>query len=105
MVALVFTVCGCCLCEIYSLPPGTWKLRSEKIISGKAPLYPENAIMRIDASSKIVQVDKLVAGTVLAKDRMRISLSSDGRTMTQDTTGGDAKSGKAYHYVLVWDKQ
>ena len=61
--------------------------------------------MRLDGSSRLAEFDGLVPSSVIGHDRMRSVVSPDGRTLTQDTTGVEAESGKPYHYVLVWKKQ
>ncbi len=86
-------------------PAGTWKLSSERVIEGNAPSFPEGLVMRLDGSSRLAEFDGLVPSSVIGHDRMRSVVSPDGRTLTQDTTGVEAESGKPYHYVLVWKKQ
>jgi len=43
--------------------------------------------------------------SVIGHDRMKFTVSGDGKVLTQETKGVDDKTGKPYHYVLTWDKQ
>ena len=86
-------------------PPGTWKLNSEKVMVGNAPSFPEGVVMTLDGASRIAKFDGLVPSSAVRHDRMRFVVSPDGHTLTQDTTGLEAESGKPYRYVLVWKKQ
>ena len=100
------SVCGSFLNAAGTPPPaGTWKLISERVIEGNAPSFPEGVVMTLDGASRIAKFDGLVPSSVVGRDRMSSVVSPDGHTLTQDTTGVEAESGKPYHYVLVWKKQ
>ncbi len=86
-------------------PAGTWKLNSEKVMEGEAPSFPRDVVMRTDGSSRPVKFDKPLPASVVGQARMKVNVSPDGQTLTLDTTGVDAKSGKPYRYVLLWEKQ
>ncbi len=86
-------------------PQGTWKLRSQQVISGSAPSFPQGIVMTLDGSGKISRFDQPVPASVIGRDRMRFSVSPDGRVLTQEAKGIDEKSGKPYRYRLTWDKR
>jgi hypothetical protein len=86
-------------------PQGTWKLRSQRVIAGNPPAFRAGLVMRWDSAGKLVQLDHPVPASVIGHDRMKFSVSSNGRVLTQETRGADEKTGKAYRYVLTWDRQ
>src|SRR6185295_10427463 len=86
------------------LPVGTWTLASQTALEGNAPSFPQGITMRRDNASSVVQFDQTMPSTVANHDRMRFTESADGRTLTQETKGIDAKTGKPYRYVLIWRK-
>ena len=86
-------------------PQGTWKLRSQQVISGTAPSFPPGIVMTLDGAGRVSRFDQPVPASVIGRDRMRSTVSRDGRVLTQDAKGIDEKSGKPYRYKLTWDKR
>jgi hypothetical protein len=83
---------------------GTWKLSSERFIEGNAPSFPQRVVMKLDDSSRVAKFDKRIPSSVVGhtdkslpvsfvgNDRIKTKVSPDGRTLTWDTAGVDAKS-------------
>lgn len=88
-----------------SLPEGIWKLRSERIVAGAPPSFSPGLIMSLDRNGRVVRVNAPVPPSIVGHDRMKFTVSPDGRVLTQETKGSDQKTGKPYRYVLTWDKQ
>jgi|SRR6266446_10243537 len=89
---------------------GTWKLNSEHVLEGAAPSLSKAAVMRVqlNASGKPVTMTLEKGAPVVNHAGVSyygLTISPDGRTLTETKTGVDAKSGKYYHSVLVWEKQ
>ena len=61
--------------------------------------------MTLDGAGRVSRFDQPVPPSVIGRDRMRSSVSRDGRVLTQDAKGIDEKSGKPYRYKLTWDKR
>ncbi len=87
-----------------SLPPGTWKLRSQRTVAGNPPSYSPGLVLTYDGSGKLIRMTTSVPTSVVGHDRMKFSVSADGRVLTQESKGVDQK-GKPYRYVLTWDRQ
>ena len=103
IVALVLS--STVLAAATGLPPGTWKLRSQRTVSGTPPSFSPGLVMTVDATGKLIRLNDAVPAAIIGQDRMKFSVSPDGRVLTQDTKGLDKKTGKPYRYVLTWDKQ
>ena len=86
-------------------PPGTWKLRSQRTVSGNPPSFSPGLVMTVGATGKLIRLNDAVPAGIIGHDRMKFSVSADGRVLTQDTKGLDTKTRKPYRYVLTWDKQ
>jgi hypothetical protein len=84
---------------------GTWKLRSQRTIAGTPPSFSSGLIMSFDSMGKVTRFNAPVPPSIVRHDRMKFTVSADGRLLTQDTKGTDEKTGKPYRYVLTWDKQ
>lgn len=61
--------------------------------------------MSLDGDGKPARLNAPVPASVVGRDRMKFTVSADGRVLTQETKGVDEKTGKPYRYVLTWDKQ
>jgi hypothetical protein len=57
------------------------------------------------SNTRLARMDALVPASIVGRDRMRWTVSPDGRVLTQDTKGTDSTTAKPYRYVLTWDKQ
>lgn len=86
-------------------PQGTWKLRSQRTVAGKPPVFSSGLIMTLDSAGKVARLSAPVPASIVAHDRMKFSVSTDGRVLTQEARGVDDKTGKSYRYVLTWDRQ
>jgi hypothetical protein len=86
-------------------PQGTWKLRSQRTVSGTPPSFSPGLVMTVDATGKLIRLNEAIPAAIIGHDRMKFSVSADGRVLTQDTKGLDKKTRKPYRYVLTWDKQ
>lgn len=84
---------------------GTWKLRSQRTVAGTPPSFSTGLIMSFDSMGKVTRFNAPVPPSVVGHDRMRFTVSADGRVLIQETKGTDEKTGKPYRYVLTWDKQ
>ena len=84
---------GGCLCRFAHA-----REASQTALCGTLPL--EVSIMRIFAGPS-----SRCRASVIGHDRMKFTVSGDGKVLTQETKGVDDKTGKPYHYVLTWDKQ
>ncbi len=104
----VVAVSLCCSTAIAAgagQPPGTWKLRSQRTVSGAPPSFSPGLVMSVDGTGKLTRLSAPVPASIVGHDRMKFTVSADGRVLTQETKGVDQKSGKPYRYVLTWDKQ
>ena len=88
-----------------SQPQGTWKLRSQRTVTGTPPSFSPGLIMSLDSTGKLTRLSAPVPASIVGHDRMKFTVSADGRVLTQETKGVDDKTGKPYSYVLTWDKQ
>jgi hypothetical protein len=88
-----------------SQPQGTWKLRSQRTVTGTPPSFSPGLVMSLDATGKLTRLNAPVPASIVGHDRMRFTVSADGRVLTQEAKGVDEKTGKPYRYVLTWDKQ
>jgi hypothetical protein len=61
--------------------------------------------MSLDSTRKLTRLNAPVPASVVGHDRMKFTVSADGRVLTQETKGVDVKTGKPYRYVLTWDQQ
>ena len=86
------------------LPQGTWKLRSQRTVAGNPPSYSPGLVMTFDGSGKLTRMSTSAPTAIVGHDRMKFSVSADGRVLTQESKGVDQK-GKPYRYVLTWDRQ
>jgi len=86
-------------------PQGTWKLRSQRTVEGTPPSFSPGLVMSLDSTRKLAKFDAPAPASVVGRDRMKFTVSADGRVLTQETRGVDEKPGKPYRYVLTWDKQ
>jgi len=89
---------------------GTWKLNSEHVLEGAAPSVSKGAVMRVQLGESGKPLTMTVEKGAPVVNHVGVSyygltISPDGRTLTETKTGVDAKSGKYYHSVLVWEKQ
>jgi hypothetical protein len=84
---------------------GTWKLRSQRTVAGTPPSFSSGLIMSFDSMGKVTRFNAPVPPSIVRHDRMKFTVSADGRLLTQETKGTDEKTGKPYRYVLTWDKQ
>ena len=84
---------------------GTWKLRSQRTVAGTPPSFSSGLIMTFDSTGKLTRLNGPVPPSIVSHDRMRFTVSADGRVLTQETKGTDEKTRKPYRYVLTWDKQ
>jgi hypothetical protein len=115
--AKLLTVAACSLSLMAAgakVPAGTWRLTSEKVIEGDAPAFSPGLVLKLDDSTAVAKfdesgvrghTDRPLPTSVIGRDRMKTTVSPDGRTLTWDAAGVDVKSGKPYHYLLVWAKQ
>ena len=87
------------------LPQGTWKLRSQRNVSGEPPSFPPGLVMSLDGAGKPAHLNAPVPASIVGRDRMKFTVSADGRVLTQEARGVHEKTGKLYRYVLTWDKQ
>ena len=104
----VVTLTLCCSTALAAgagQPPGTWKLRSQRTVSGTPPSFSSGLVMSLDSTRKLTRLNAPVPASVVGRDRMKFTVSADGRVLTQETKGVDAKTGKPYRYVLTWDRQ
>ena len=60
--------------------------------------------MTSDGSGKLTRMSSSVPAAIVGRDRMKFTVSADGRVLTQESKGVDQK-GKPYSYVLTWDRQ
>jgi hypothetical protein len=102
---LLFAFCCCALAAAGDVPPGTWKLRSQRTVSGTPPKFSPGMVMTVDASTKLTRLSTPVPPSTVGHDRMRFTVSTDGRVLTQEAKGTDDKTHRPYRYVLTWDKQ
>lgn len=111
--ALALAACGITVAVAGSeIPKGIWKLDSQKVILGDPPSFSPGVIMTLEDKRGVARSDSPALGHsdrplpagVLGHDRIKSDVSSDGRILTWDTSGVDAKTGKAYRYLLVWEK-
>ena len=86
------------------LPQGTWKLRSQRTIAGNPPSYSPGLVLTYDGSGNLVRLSSSAPTAIVGHDRMKFTVSTDGRVLTQESKGVDQK-GKPYRYVLTWDRQ
>jgi hypothetical protein len=84
---------------------GTWKLVSQKSLEGNAPSFPIGAVMTLNGEGRPAKTDRPMPASMVGHDRIREILAQDRRTMTWESSGVDDQSGKAYRYVLLWEKQ
>ena len=109
ILATVVVVLSLCGSSVFAGPTaqlqGTWKLRSQRTVAGTPPSFSPGLIMSFDGSGKLTRLDAPVPPSIVGHDRMKFTVSADGRVLTQETKGTDEKTGKPYRYVLTWDKQ
>ena len=86
-------------------PQGTWKLRAQRTISGTPPSFSPGLVMSVDSTGKLVRLNAPVPASIVGHDRMKFTVSADGRVLTQETKGLDDKTSRPYRYVLTWDRQ
>jgi hypothetical protein len=98
-------LCGTILAAGAGQPEGTWKLRSQRTISGTPPSFSPGLVMSVDSTGKLVRLNAPVPASIVGHDRMKFTVSADGRVLTQETKGLDDKTGRPYRYLLTWDKQ
>ena len=108
LVRSVVTLSLCCstvLAAGTGQPHGTWKLRSQRTVTGTPPSFSPGLVMSLDSTGKLARLNAPVPASIVGHDRMKFTVSADGRVLTQETRGVDEKTGKPYRYVLTWDKQ
>jgi hypothetical protein len=104
--AIVALLIGCSpiLAAGTSLPQGTWKLRSQRTVAGHPPSFAPGLVLTVDGSGKLIRMSTAAPTAVPGHDRMKFTVSTDGRVLTQESKGVDP-NGKPYRYVLTWDRQ
>jgi hypothetical protein len=103
----ILALCLCCstvLAAGTGLPPGTWKLRSQRTVAGNPPSYSPGLVMTYDGAGNVTRMSTSAPTAIVGRDRMKFTLSAGGRVLTQESKGVDQK-GKPYRYVLTWDRQ
>ena len=107
-VFLLWTV-GSLLFAVDNRIAGTWKLNSEHLSDGSVPSLSKGTVMTIelDKSGKLRMTLEKGAPVINhgGVSYYGLTVSPDGQTLTETKTGVDAKSGKYYRSVLVWEKQ
>jgi hypothetical protein len=99
----LFLAATCLFADDQNPPVGsTWKLRSEKILEGNAPSVPIGKMWTI--RPLVVNPPKERTQPWVPADVAKFSVSPDGRVLTNEAQGTDAK-GKMYRYILTWDRQ
>jgi hypothetical protein len=78
---------------------------SQRTVTGTPPSFSPGLVMTVDATGKLIRLNDAVPAAIIGQDRMKFSVSADGRVLTQETKGLDKKTRKPYRYVLTWDKQ
>ena len=108
LASLLLLIAFCC-CPIvaagHAPPEGTWKLRSQRTVSGTPPKFAPGLVLSVDPSTKLTRLSGPVPPSTVGHDRMRFTVSTDGRVLTQEAKGTDDKTHRPYRYVLTWDKQ
>ena len=104
-IVVVFLFCSTVFAAGTGLPAGTWKLRSQRTVAGNPPSYSPGLVLTFDGSGNLIRVSSSAPTAIVGHDRMKFTVSADGRVLTQETRGVDEKTGKPYRYVLTWDKQ
>jgi len=61
--------------------------------------------MTLNGAGQVARLNVPVPASIVGHDRMKFTVSADGRVLKQETKGVDARTGKPYRYVLTWDKQ
>ena len=102
---LITFCCGASAAAGDGPPAGTWKLRSQRTVSGTPPKFSPGLVMSFDANTKLIQLSAPVPPSTVGHDRLRFTVSADGRVLTQEAKGIDDKTHRPYRYVLTWDKQ
>ena len=107
LVRSVVTLALCCTTVLAAgpgQPQGTWKLRSQRTVTGTPPSFSPGLVMSLDSTGKLARLNAPVPASIVGHDRMKFTVSVDGRVLTQESKGADQK-GKPYRYVLTWDRQ
>jgi hypothetical protein len=105
-ILILIAVCGNAVSAAGDvLPRGTWKLRSQRTIAGTPPKFSPGLVMTFGADNRGARLSGPVPPSIVEHDRMRFTVSADGRVLTQEAKGIDDKTHRPYRYVLTWDKQ
>jgi hypothetical protein len=110
LAAILLFMYGSSLFAVDNRMAGTWKLNSEHVLDGDAPSLSKGAVMRVQLNTSGKPLSMTLEKGILVVNRVGVSyygltVSPDGRTLTETKSGVDAKSGKYYRSVLVWEKQ
>src|SRR5260221_12334818 len=77
---------------------GTWNLRSQRTGAGNPPSFSPGLVMTSNSSENLTRLSSTVPTSIIGHDRMKFTVSADGRILTQESKGVDQKE-KPYRYV------